>query len=93
MTNQQLQWRFEDLHTALEYCSETNLFTNGNKIIFSTCERICINQERGSIRSIQAYEKQEIFQHEVRVYVIPTHIEIKVKKVVEKIQATNWGGN
>jgi hypothetical protein len=42
---------------------------------------------------LQAYEKNEIFQHEVRVYVIPNHIEIKVKKVVEKIQATNWGGN
>lgn len=88
MTEDQIIQRLEDLHNVLSYCSDIQ--SNGKIYVFKVCERICINQERGSLLS--QLSRNEVFPHEVRTYTIPPHIEAKVKFTIEKIQATNWGG-
>lgn len=82
------QQRLEDLHTVLVYCSE--LQAHGKIYVFKTGERICINQERGSIRTQDAYEKNEIPLDQVRTYKIPPQIEAKVKFTLQKIYDTGW---
>jgi len=82
--------RLEDLHNVLSYCSDVQ--SRGKIYVFKVAERICINQERGSLLSQLSQLNNETFPHEVRTYEIPAHIEAKVKFTVEKIQATNWGG-
>lgn len=81
--------RLEDLHNVLSYCSDIQ--SKGKIYAFKTCERICINQERGALLSQLSHLNNETFKHEVRDYQIPPHIEAKVKFTIEKIEATNWG--
>ena len=82
------QQRLEDLHTVLVYCSE--LQGHGKIYVFKTGERICINQERGAIRTQDACEKKEIPLDQVRIYKIPPNIEVKVRLTLEKIKAIGW---
>lgn len=82
------QQRLEDLHTVLVYCSE--LQAHGKIYVFKTGERICINQERGAIRTQEAHQKSEIPLDQVRTYKIPPHIEVKVRFTLEKIKAIGW---
>ncbi|WP_163401553.1 hypothetical protein [Flavobacterium fluviatile] len=84
---EEINQRLEDLHNVLAYCSELQSF--GKIYVFKVNERICINQERGSLLS---QINSDNFPHEVRTYVIPASIEAKVKFTLEKIQATSWGG-
>lgn len=79
--------RLEDLHNVLAYCSESQCL--GKIYVFKTLERVCINQERGSLLS---QLNNDNFPHEVRTYKIPPGIEAKVKLTLEKIQSTSWGG-
>ncbi|MBP4137426.1 hypothetical protein [Flavobacterium geliluteum] len=85
--NKAIYQRLEDLHNVLAYCSE--LQSCGKIYVFKTLERVCINQERGSLLS---QLNNDNFPHQVRTYKVPPHIEVKVKFTLEKIQATSWGG-
>lgn len=87
MDRTELYQRLEDLHNVLAYCSEMQSL--GRIYVFKITERICINQERGSILSQLNNDNCPI---EVRTYKIPPSIESKVKFTIEKIQATSWGG-
>ena len=87
-----IKQRLADLHNVLVYCSEVDSRSFGKYNMFSAGERICINQERGSLFSQLAGEKGEIFPHEVRTYKVPAQIEAKISFTIEKIEATNWGG-
>jgi len=91
MSYDKITQRLEDLHNALSYCSDIQ--SNGRIYVFKVAERICINQERGSLFSQLSALNGEIFKHEVRTYEIPPHIETKVKFTIEKIHSTNWGGH
>lgn len=91
MSIEKIIQRLEDLHNVLAYC--TDVQSNGKIYVFRVHERICINQERGALLTHLACAQNEIFPHEVREYVIPDHIEAKVKLTIQKIQATNWGGH
>lgn len=79
--------RLEDLHNVLAYCSEAQSL--GKIYVFRPLERICINQERGSLLSEL---NKDNFPHEIRIYKIPPGLEAKVKLTIEKIQSTSWGG-
>lgn len=79
--------RLEDLHNVLVYCSE--LQSLGKIYVFKVAERICINQERGSLLS---QLNNDNFPHEVRTYKVPEQIEAKISFTIDKIEATNWGG-
>ncbi|MFC6248302.1 hypothetical protein ACFP6C_25025, partial [Flavobacterium psychroterrae] len=57
--------RLEDLHNVLAYCSEAQSL--GKIYVFKTLERVCINQERGSLLSQLSKDN---FPHEVRNYKI-----------------------
>lgn len=87
MNKNEIYQRLEDLHNVLAYCSE--LQSLGKMYVFKTLERVCINQERGSLLS---QLNNDNFPHEIRTYKIPPAIEAKMKIVTEKIQATSWGG-
>lgn len=82
--------RLEDLQNVLIYCSD--LQKDGKIYVFKVGERICINQERGSLFSQLSFENNENFMHEVRGYECPPALEAKIKFTIEKIKATNWGG-
>ena len=78
-TNQIIQ-RLEDLHAVLLYCSDNQ--SVGKKASFSRGERICINQERGSLLS---QLNAENFPNDVRNYKCPAFLEAKVKFTLKKI--------
>ena len=78
-TNQIIQ-RLEDLHAVLLYCSDNQ--SVGKKASFSRGERICINQERGSLLS---QLNAENFPNDVRSYKCPAFLEAKVKFTLKKI--------
>jgi hypothetical protein len=77
--------RLEDLLTVLEHCSTIDKKSFGKSKVFTTGERIAINQERGSIFSQLAYESGEIQINETRNYQVPQHIENKIKFTLNKI--------
>ncbi|MDX6187963.1 hypothetical protein SGQ83_01255 [Flavobacterium sp. Fl-318] len=81
----QLPQRLNNLHTALEQCSQIDLLSDGKNKVFTIGERIAINQERGSIFSQIAHENGEITMLEVRTYKVPPHIENKIKFTLSKI--------
>ena len=76
--------RFNDLHRVLEYCSEVERKSEGRNCIFTTLERISINQERGAIYSQQSAEKGELDKSQVRTYQVPPQIEDKIKKLLNQ---------
>lgn len=80
-TNQLIQ-RLEDLHTVLQQCSKIDLLSDGKNRAFTTGERICINQERGSLLS---QLNAENFPNDVRNYKCPAFLESKIKFTLNKI--------
>jgi hypothetical protein len=81
----QMPQRLDNLHTALEQCSQIDFLSDGKNKVFTIGERIAINQERGSILSQIAYGNKEITIAEVRNYEVPPHIENKIKFTLSKI--------
>lgn len=84
MTIDETNQRLEDLHNVLAYCSDQQ--NEGKIYVFKTGERICINQERGSLLS----QLNHNFPNDVRDFKIPPAIEAKVNVVLEKIKAVSW---
>lgn len=82
--NQPIQ-RLNNLHTALEQCSQIDQLSDGKNKVFTTGERIAINQERGAILSQIAYGNEEITALEVRTYRVSSQIENKIKFTLSKI--------
>ena len=80
MNTNQINQRLEDLHAVLLYCSDNQ--SVGKKASFSRGERICINQERGSLLS---QLNAENFPNDVRNYKCPDFLEAKVKFTLKKI--------
>jgi hypothetical protein len=71
--------RFDDLSNVLRYCSDQQSF--GYSACFSTVERICINQERGSLLS---QLNQENKAPAIRYYKCPPELEIKIRVITQK---------
>jgi hypothetical protein len=84
MKHQPIQ-RLNNLHTALEKCSQIDLLSDGKSKIFTTGERIAINQERGAILSQIAYGNEEITALEVRTYQVSPQIENKIRFTLKKV--------
>jgi hypothetical protein len=88
MSTDKLITRLDDLFAVLIYCSDQQQV--GKPACFSTLERICINQERGSLLS---QFNQETPLHEVRTYQCPPKLESKIqfniKKVIDNHLITN----
>ena len=76
--------RFQDLQMVLEYCSEVERVSEGENSLFTTLERICINQERGAIYTQQAAQKGELDKSQERTYQVPERIELKIKQLLNK---------
>lgn len=69
--------RIENLHNVLVYCSQIQAV--GRTPIFTTGERICINQERGSLFSQMSFDGGQ-----VREYEVPLEIEAKIQATIKK---------
>jgi hypothetical protein len=80
MSTDQLLARYNDLFDVLIYCSEQQQF--GKQASFSTFERICINQERGSILT---QLNKETPPHEVRTYQCSPKLELKIRFNIKKV--------
>jgi len=87
MENEIINNRLKDLHNVLFYCSD--LQTNGKRMIFKPNERICINQERGSLFTQLSYLYGELNRDGVRNYKTPPDIEIKIQFTLQKIGGSN----
>ncbi|MRX40379.1 hypothetical protein GJU43_13915 [Flavobacterium sp. LC2016-23] len=58
--------------------------------ILTDGEKICLSQERASIRDFLAYKHGEIDKNQVRQYQVSEKIELKIKTCVIIIKQTNW---
>jgi hypothetical protein len=76
--------RIEDLHNVLVFCSEMQ--SAGRIHVFKVGERICINQERGSLLTRLSQDS------EFRDYIVPPSIEAKITFTLEKTNNNNWSG-
>jgi hypothetical protein len=83
MPTKQTQERLNLLFTVLIFSSEKTA-------IFKTGERICINQERGSLFDTLNFNAGIINKSDVRMYSVPEHIEKKIKNCVVMMQQINW---
>ena len=77
-TNQLIQ-RLQDLHDVLKYCADNQSL--GKSASFSRGERICINQERGSLLS---QLNAEDFPKDVRDYKCNAFLEAKIRLTLKK---------
>lgn len=76
--------RLEDLHDVLVYDSDQQTF--GRPACFTTLERICINQERGSLYSQINQDNEE---SDKRFYQCYPKLEIKIRFVIQKVIDNN----
>jgi hypothetical protein len=58
--------------------------------ILTDGEKICISQERASLRDFISYKNREIDKHQVRQYRVSEKIEGKIAACVIIIKQTNW---
>jgi hypothetical protein len=72
--------RLEDLYGVLQYCSDQQAY--GKPACFTTLERICINQERGSLLSQLNEDTKE---NEIRHYQCHSKLESKVRFILQKV--------
>lgn len=72
--------RLEDLYDVLEYCSNQQEF--GKPSCFTVLERICINQERGSLLS---QLNQDNLESEIRYYKCTPNLESKITFIIQKV--------
>ena len=76
--------RLEDLYDVLLYDSNEQTF--GRPACFSTLERICINQERGSLLS---QINPDNLETDKRFYQCPPKLESKIRFVIQKVTDIN----
>ena len=76
--------RLEDLLDVLVYDSDQQTF--GRPACFSTLERICINQERGSLLSQLNQDNQE---SDKRYYQCTPKLESKIRFAIQKVTDIN----
>jgi hypothetical protein len=72
--------RLDNLYDVLEYCSNQQAF--GKPACFTVLERICINQERGSLLSQINQDNQE---SDKRHYKCPPKLESKIRFITQKV--------
>lgn len=58
--------------------------------ILTDGEKICLSQERASLRDFISYKNREIDKHQVRQYKVSEKIEAKIATCVIIIKQTNW---
>lgn len=77
MNREEINYRLILLYDALQ--EDSRLKEVGKAGIFTTLERICINQERGYLYSELSY-LVELEPPPLRPYKIPEHIQLKIRK-------------
>lgn len=76
--------RLEDLHDVLVYDSDQQTF--GRPAVFTIFERICINQERGSLLSQLNQDNKEL---DIRYYKCSPKLESKIRFAIQKVTDIN----
>ena len=80
---QSINRRIDDLRMAYAWSLETNS-------VLTTFQRICLNQERAALLRCLAILKVDEFTTVKPDYVIPKHLNEKVKHIITIISNTNW---
>jgi hypothetical protein len=80
-----IEERLAALHNVLWICSRNQ--KEGKIYIFTTSERICINQERGALFS---QINKDNFPHQIRYYNVNPALEAKVQMTLEKLGKVSW---
>lgn len=76
--------RLEDLQDVLVYDSEQKKIDRPG--YFTKVERICINQERGSLLS---QINQQNAEEDKRYYICPPVLQSKIRFVIQKVENQN----
>lgn len=76
--------RLENLYDVLVYDSDQQTF--GRPACFTVLERICINQERGSLLSQLNPDNKE---PDIRYYKCPPKLESKIRFTIQKVTDIN----
>ena len=74
--------RFNSLTECLQYCSE-NRYT-----IFTSGERICINQERGALLSYE--HEQDFILQSATVFKHSIELNNKIEAIITEIKNSHW---
>jgi hypothetical protein len=88
MNNQEINTRLDILLNVLMYCSSKQM--EGKAPIFTLSERICINQERGSLFTQLSPSESDEFDSEIRHSQVPDTIESKIQFTLKKMKTDNW---
>jgi hypothetical protein len=65
-------------------------FDSDRTRIFTVGERICINQERGSLCELRSLDSGEASKDQVRFYIVPESIENKIEVCEQMMNRTQW---
>lgn len=84
MTKENITDRLEDLFLALFQSSQSDHVPNSRDCLFTTGQRIAINQERGALYTQLAVKSGELPPSEAREYQVSAEINTKVLKAVEQ---------
>lgn len=80
----------EELLTRIDLLFSVLIFSSEKTAIFKTAERICINQERGSLFDQINVLNGEMLKSNARFYQLPSHIEKKVDTCIQLMSRIDW---
>lgn len=80
------QARFNQLHQALQYCTENRGVKKEG--IFTAGERIAINQERGKLLDFQ--DESDFINEPAPAFDYDTALNDKIEFIIEKLRQTAW---
>jgi hypothetical protein len=83
-------YSFLEIQERLELLELVLHFDTEKLPTFTNADRICINQECGSLMDFRAYLRGQIDHSEVRLYHVPENINEKIVKAQYYINKHNW---
>lgn len=96
MTEQEVQTRLDFLDIINSFLFEDvpiqikGMTQYRKRDILTDGEKICVSQERASLRDFLSYKRGEINEKQVRNYKVSDKIEEKISTCVIIIKQTNW---
>lgn len=83
-------YSFLEIQNRLELLELVLHFDTEKLPTFTNADRICINQECGSLMDFRAYLREQIDHDSVRLYHVPETIEAKITTAKQYIDKHHW---
>lgn len=90
MTKTQTLQRLELLYLVLQFCTTEQ--EKGKRPVFTTGERIAINQERGSKYEYLSFLAGEISENQMRTTEVSVYLDQQIEKCLKNIIDQGWKG-